>query len=146
MTTATSAIDKWAREEYKYGFVTDIETESFPPGLSEDTIRLISRKKEEPGWLLEWRLRAYRHWLGMTEPTWANIHYPPIDYQAIVYYSAPKQAGDGPKSLDEVDPKLLETYKKLGIPLQEQAMLAGGAVSGSRHHNLRPCNGCERHS
>ncbi len=128
MTTATSAIDKWAREEYKYGFVTDIETESFPPGLSEDTIRLISRKKEEPGWLLEWRLRAYRHWLGMTEPTWANIHYPPIDYQAIVYYSAPKQTGDGPKSLDEVDPKLLETYKKLGIPLQEQAMLAGVAV------------------
>ena len=128
MTTATSAIDKWAREEYKYGFVTDIETESFPPGLSEDTIRLISRKKEEPGWLLEWRLRAYRHWLGMKEPTWANIHYPPIDYQAIVYYSAPKQAGDGPKSLDEVDHKLLETYKKLGIPLQEQAMLAGVAV------------------
>ncbi len=127
MTTATSTIEQWANQEYKYGFVTEIETDSAPPGLNEDIIRLISRKKNEPDWLLEWRLRAYRHWLTMKEPTWANIHYPPIDYQAISYYSAPKQK-DGPKSLDDVDPKLLETYEKLGIPLEERAILAGVAV------------------
>ena len=128
MTTATSTIDQWENQEYRYGFVTDIETDSLPPGLNEDVIRVISSKKGEPEWLLEWRLKSYRHWLTMTEPTWANIKYPPIDYQKIVYYSAPKQNKDGPKSLDEVDPKLLETYKKLGIPLQEQAVLAGVAV------------------
>jgi len=120
-------LERWAKQQYKYGFVTDIETESVPPGLNEDTIRAISAKKGEPEFMLEWRLRAYRHWLTMTEPTWANIHYPPIDYQAIVYYSAPKQK-KGLKSLDEVDPKLLETYAKLGIPLSERAALAGVAV------------------
>ena len=120
-------MERWAKQQYKYGFVTDIETESVPPGLNEDTIRAISAKKGEPEFMLEWRLRAYRHWLTMTEPTWANIHYPPIDYQAIVYYSAPKQK-KGLKSLDEVDPKLLETYAKLGIPLSERAALAGVAV------------------
>ena len=128
MTTATDTIDRWASEEYKYGFVTDIESESLPPGLNEDVIRHISAVKQEPEWLLEWRLKAYRHWQTMTEPTWANLKYPPIDYQQIVYYSAPKQDKDRPKSLDEVDPKLLETYEKLGIPLEERAILAGVAV------------------
>jgi Fe-S cluster assembly protein SufB len=114
--------------EYKAGFVTDIEAESVPPGLSEDVIRLISTKKNEPQWLLDWRLKAFRHWLTMKEPTWQNVHYPPIDYQAIVYYSAPKSNKNAPKSLDEVDPKLLETYEKLGIPLREREKLAGVAV------------------
>jgi len=114
--------------EYKAGFVTDIEAETIPAGLSEDVIRLISAKKNEPEWLLAWRLKAYRHWLTMTEPTWQNVHYPPIDYQSIVYYSAPKTTKDAPKSLEEVDPKLLETYEKLGIPLRERAKLAGVAV------------------
>jgi Fe-S cluster assembly protein SufB len=117
-----------AGREYQAGFVTDIESEAIPAGLSEDVIRLISAKKAEPEWMLEWRLKAYRHWLTMTEPTWPNVHYPPIDYQSIVYYSAPKQQKDGPKSLDDVDPKLLETYEKLGIPLRERAKLAGVAV------------------
>jgi Fe-S cluster assembly protein SufB len=117
-----------AGREYQAGFVTDIESEAIPAGLSEDVIRLISAKKAEPEWMLEWRLKAYRHWLTMTEPTWPNVHYPPIDYQSIVYYSAPKQNKNGPKSLDEVDPKLLETYEKLGIPLRERAKLAGVAV------------------
>ncbi len=128
MTTATSTIDQWANREYEYGFVTDIESESLPPGLNEDVVRFISNKKGEPEWLLDWRLKSYRHWLTMTEPSWANISYPPIDYQKIVYYSAPKREEDKPQSLDEVDPKLLETYKKLGIPLHEQAVLAGVAV------------------
>jgi Fe-S cluster assembly protein SufB len=114
--------------EYKAGFVTDIDSDSVPPGLSEDVIRLISAKKGEPAWLLEWRLKAYRQWLTMTEPTWQNVHYPPIDYQAIVYYSAPRSNANAPKSLDEVDPKLLETYEKLGIPLRERGKLAGVAV------------------
>jgi Fe-S cluster assembly protein SufB len=113
---------------YKAGFVTDIESESVPPGLNEDVVRLISEKKSEPEWLLDWRLKALRQWLTMKEPTWQNVHYPPIDYQAIVYYSAPKSRKDGPKSLDEVDPKLLETYEKLGIPLREREKLAGVAV------------------
>jgi Fe-S cluster assembly protein SufB len=116
-----------ALREYSAGFVTDIESESVPPGLNEDVIRLISAKKGEPEFLLEWRLKAYRHWLTMQEPAWANVHYPPIDYQSIVYYSAPKKK-DGPKSLSEVDPKLLETYEKLGVPLHERARLAGVAV------------------
>ncbi|TDJ56180.1 MAG: Fe-S cluster assembly protein SufB [Planctomycetota bacterium] len=129
MSTATDAtLEQWRQQDYKYGFYTDIETDSVPPGLNEDIVRHISAKKNEPKWLLEWRLKAYRHWLTMTEPTWPNITYPPIDYQAIIYYSAPKMAGDGPKSLDEVDPKLLETYEKLGIPLSERAALAGVAV------------------
>ncbi|MHC4419864.1 MAG: Fe-S cluster assembly protein SufB [Planctomycetota bacterium] len=121
-------LEKWRSQEYKYGFYTDIEADSAPPGLNEDIVRLISAKKKEPGWLLEWRLKAYRHWLTMIEPTWPNVHYPPIDYQSIIYYSAPRQAKDGPKSLDEVDPKLLETYEKLGIPLHEREVLAGVAV------------------
>jgi Fe-S cluster assembly protein SufB len=128
MTKSASAIERWANEEYKYGFVTDIESDSVPPGLSEEVIGHISAKKGEPPWLLEWRLKSYRHWLTMKEPKWANLHYPPIDYQSIVYYSAPKQQKDGPKSLEEVDPKLLETYEKLGIPLEERAALAGVAV------------------
>src|SRR5215471_9759032 len=114
--------------EYPYGFVTEIEEDSVPAGLSEEIIRTISAKKNEPDWMLEWRLKAYRHWLTMKEPTWANVHYPPIDYQSIVYYSAPKRRADAPKSLEEVDPKLLETYEKLGIPLRERAKLAGVAV------------------
>ncbi|MEQ9607163.1 MAG: Fe-S cluster assembly protein SufB [Kiloniellaceae bacterium] len=111
--------------QYKYGFVTDIEAETAPKGLNEDIIRFISAKKEEPEWLLAWRLKAYRHWQTMPEPKWAKVQFPPIDYQDSYYYSAPKE---GPKSLDEVDPKLLETYAKLGIPLNEQKMLAGVAV------------------
>ncbi|HIN46013.1 MAG TPA: Fe-S cluster assembly protein SufB, partial [Candidatus Marinimicrobia bacterium] len=107
---------------------TDIEQETFPPGLNEDVICAISAKKEEPAWLTEWRLKAYRHWLKMEEPTWPNVHYNPVDYQAISYYSAPKSQADGPQSLDEVDAELLETYNKLGIPLEEQKLLAGVAV------------------
>ncbi len=117
-----------ATEKYKYGFVTDIEMDHAPKGLSEDIVRFISAKKEEPEWLLEWRLKAYRHWLTMPEPEWAKVSHPPIDYQDSYYYAAPKSPDDGPKSLDEVDPKLLETYEKLGIPLKEQEMLAGVAV------------------
>jgi len=114
-------------EKYKYGFFTDIESEKAPLGLTEETVRFISAKKEEPEWLLEWRLDAFRRWLTMTEPTWAKVSYPPIDFQDAYYYAAPKQKVR-PKSLDEVDPKLLETYEKLGIPLTEQKMLAGVAV------------------
>ncbi|MEX0924119.1 MAG: Fe-S cluster assembly protein SufB [Rhodovibrionaceae bacterium] len=114
--------------KYKYGFVTDIESDTAPKGLNEDIIRFISAKKEEPEWLLEWRLKAYRHWLTMPEPGWAKVDFPQIDYQESYYYSAPKSKDDAPKSLDEVDPKLLETYEKLGIPLREQEMLAGVAV------------------
>jgi len=116
------------RREYSAGFVTSIESETIAPGLSEEVIRLISARKQEPEWLLEFRLKAYRRWLKMEQPKWAHVHYPPIDYQSISYYSQPKSYKDGPKSLDEVDPKLLETYKKLGIPLKEQEMLAGVAV------------------
>ncbi len=120
-------LEQLAKQEYKWGFVTDIESETIPPGLNEDVIRLISRKKEEPEFMLEWRLRAYRHWCKMKEPRWAHLRYPKIDFQAISYYSAPKK-GQGPKSLDEVDPELLATYEKLGIPLEEQKLLAGVAV------------------
>ena len=115
--------------KYKYGFFTDIEAETAPKGLSEDIVRFISAKKGEPEWLLEWRLKAYRHWLTMEEPDWAKLHYPPIDYQDSYYYSAPKTT-PGPKSLDEVDPELLKTYEKLGIPLKEQAILAGVEGAG----------------
>src|SRR5437667_7700024 len=127
MPAAMPAIEKWAASDYKYGFVTDIDADSVPAGLSEDVIRTISAKKNEPEFMLDWRLKAYRHWLTMKEPAWHNVRYPPIDYQAIVYYSAPKQKKQV-GSLDEVDPKLLETYAKLGIPLQEQMLLAGVAV------------------
>ncbi|HSC33859.1 MAG TPA: Fe-S cluster assembly protein SufB [Thermodesulfobacteriota bacterium] len=120
-------LEKLAEQEYKYGFFTDIEQEIAPKGLGEDTIRLISSKKEEPEWLLEWRLKAYRHWLTMKEPRWAHVSFPPIDYQNISYYAAPK-AKAGPKSLDEIDPEIRKTYEKLGIPLDEQMMLAGVAV------------------
>jgi Fe-S cluster assembly protein SufB len=115
-------------EKYKYGFVTDIEMERAPKGLSEDTVRFISAKKGEPEWMLEWRLGAYRRWREMREPNWARVHYEPIDYENAYYYAAPKGSADGPKSLDEIDPKLIETYNKLGIPLHEQMLLAGVAV------------------
>jgi Fe-S cluster assembly protein SufB len=128
MSTATETIEGLVQQEYKYGFVTDVETESAPPGLNEDIIRLISHKKKEPEWLLEWRLKAFRNWQTMKEPKWQFVKYPPINFQDITYYSAPKQKTDGPKSLDEVDPKLLETYEKLGIPLRERGRLAGVAV------------------
>src|SRR6266446_4807779 len=128
MSTATETIEGLVQKEYKYGFYTDVETDSAPPGLNEDIVRLISKKKNEPQFMLDWRLKAYRHWLTMKEPTWPHVHYPPIDYQRSVYYSAPKKKGDGPKSLEEVDPKLLETYEKLGIPLKERERLAGVAV------------------
>ncbi len=128
MPTATDTIEDLVKTEYKYGFVTDVETESAPPGLSEDTIRMISRKKNEPEWLTDWRLKAYRHWLTMTEPTWQKAHHEKINYQDIVYFSQPKPKKNAPKSLDEVDPKLLETYEKLGIPLRERERLAGVAV------------------
>jgi Fe-S cluster assembly protein SufB len=123
----SSSVETLVNKEYKYGFVTDIESDVAPKGLSEDTIRMISAKKGEPAWLLDWRLRAYRGWLKMTEPHWSNVKYEPIDYQAIRYYSAPRTAKPL-GSLDEVDPKLLETYEKLGIPLSEQKLLAGVAV------------------
>src|SRR6185436_8614842 len=122
-------IEELIDREYEHGFYTDIETDSVPPGLSEDVIRAISAKKNEPPFMLEWRLKAYRHWLTMTEPTWANVKYPKIDYQDIIYYSAPKlkkQVG----SLEEIDPELLKTYEKLGISLGEQKRLSGGAVAG----------------
>ncbi|MEM9554888.1 MAG: Fe-S cluster assembly protein SufB [Acidobacteriota bacterium] len=128
MSTSTQTIETLARQDYKYGFVTDIEQEVIPKGLDENVVRLISAKKEEPEWLLEWRLKAFRQWRAMTEPTWPNVHYPPIDFQDISYYAAPKSDADRPKSLDEVDPELLATYEKLGIPLREQEMLAGVAV------------------
>ncbi|MGO2382014.1 MAG: Fe-S cluster assembly protein SufB, partial [Halomonas sp.] len=121
-------MEQLVRREYKDGFVTDIESDTLPPGLDENTIAFISKKKGEPEWMLEWRLDAYRQWLAMKEPSWAHLDYPPIDYQAISYFSAPKRPEDGPQSLDEVDPKLLETYEKLGIPLHERAALAGVAV------------------
>src|SRR3569832_1833235 len=125
---AKQSIDALVKREYTAGFVTDIETDSLPPGLNEDIIRALSAKKDEPEFLLEWRLNAFRHWLTMQVPIWAHVHYPPIDYQALSYYSAPKPKKAGPKSLDEVDPQLLETYEKLGIPLHERARLAGVAV------------------
>ena len=128
MATPNAEVEALVRREYQHGFVTDLEADTVPPGLDEDVIRLISSKKGEPEFLLEWRLKAYRHWLTMSEPRWANVSHTPIDYDEISYYSAPKSKDDGPKSLDEVDPKLLETYEKLGIPLEERAVLAGIAV------------------
>ena len=128
MPTPVTNVEELTLQEYKYGFVTDIETETVPRGLSEDIVRRISAIKREPEFMLEWRLRAYRQWLKMTEPTWANVHYPKIDYQDIIYYAAPKLKTDAPKSLDEVDPELLATYEKLGVPLREREILAGVAV------------------
>src|SRR4051795_4588263 len=127
MSTATETIEGFVKQEYKYGFVTDIEADSAPPGLNEDIVRFISHKKGEPDWLLQWRLKAYRHWLTMEQPNWPFLPYGygPIDYQAASYFSAPKAKLN---SLNEVDPELLATYEKLGIPLQERAALAGVAV------------------
>src|SRR5438874_2104238 len=128
VSTSAKALQELTSRQYKYGFVTDIETDTVPRGLSEDVIRLISAKKNEPEFMLEWRLKAFRHWLTMKEPRWQNVRYPPIDYQDIVYYSAPRPKGEGPKSLDEVDPELLKAFDKLGIPLEERTRLAGVAV------------------
>jgi len=125
---ATQEMEQLVQREYTAGFVTDIESETLPPGLDEQTITFISNKKGEPEWMLEWRLDAFRKWQKMTSPSWAHLDFPPIDYQAISYFSAPKRPEDRPQSLDEVDPKLLETYEKLGIPLHERAALAGVAV------------------
>jgi Fe-S cluster assembly protein SufB len=131
MTTAKNAVQEVADAQYRYGFTTDIEEESLPPGLSEETVRWISAKKDEPEWLLEWRLKAYRHFMKLQEqgrvPKWANVHYPPIDFQAISYYAAPKAKLEL-ESLDQVDAEILRTYEKLGIPLEEQKRLAGVAV------------------
>ncbi len=132
MKSANDTLEELAGREYKYGFITDIESDTVPPGLNEDIIRVISAKKNEPEFMLEWRLKAYRHWAKLektqAEPKWAMVHYPAIDYQSISYYSAPKNKGAAPKSLAEVDPELLNTYEKLGIPLREQERLAGVAV------------------
>ncbi|HQR48255.1 MAG TPA: Fe-S cluster assembly protein SufB [Steroidobacteraceae bacterium] len=128
MSNTPTDLDAIVGQKYRHGFVTEIESDTVPPGLDEDVIRLISRKKGEPQFMLDWRLKAYRHWLTMRRPDWAQLRIAPIDYQAISYYSAPKVRSDGPKSLDEVDPKLLATYEKLGVPLHERARLAGVAV------------------
>jgi Fe-S cluster assembly protein SufB len=128
MSSTSHDINDLVGQSYRHGFVTDIESDTVPPGLNEDVIRLISRKKNEPEFLLNWRLGAYRHWLTMSPPNWAQLKIAPIDYQAISYYSAPKPNANAPKSLDEVDPKLLATYDKLGVPLHERARLAGVAV------------------
>jgi Fe-S cluster assembly protein SufB len=125
MSENAQTLEQLAERGYEFGFVTDVEQETVPPGLNEEVIRLISTKKEEPEWLLEWRLNAFRHWQTMQEPEWARVHHPPIDYQAISYYAAPKSKGDGPQSLDEVDPEILKTYERLGIPLAEQEVLSG---------------------
>jgi len=127
VSTSTQTIEELANREYRYGFVTDVEQDSAPRGLDEDIVRLISAKKGEPEWLLEWRLKAYRTWLTMKEPTWANVKYGPIDYQDIIYYAAPKKK-PALQSLDEVDPEIRRTFEKLGIPLDEQKLLSGVAV------------------
>jgi Fe-S cluster assembly protein SufB len=128
MATKPQDLEQLIRGKYRHGFVTDVVSDTLPPGLDEDVIRIVSAKKGEPGFMLEWRLQAYRHWLTMQEPAWAHVRHAPIDYQDISYYSAPKRDPNAPKSLEEVDPKLLETYEKLGIPLHERAKLAGVAV------------------
>src|SRR4026209_2683492 len=129
MSTSTETIEQLASREYKYGFVTEVESETIPKGLSEEVVRLISQKKNEPEWLLVWRLKAYRLWLTMKEPTWQNVKYYPINYQDIIYYSAPKKK-KVLNSLDEVDPEVKATFDKLGIPIEEQKMLSGVAVDG----------------
>jgi Fe-S cluster assembly protein SufB len=128
MSNTATDINELVGRAYQHGFVTDIDSDTVPPGLDESVVRLISAKKKEPRFLLDWRLRAFEHWQGMKVPRWAHLHHPPLDFQAISYYSAPRAKTDGPKSLDEVDPKLLETYAKLGVPLHERARLAGVAV------------------
>ena len=128
MSSTQETVDDLMQTGYEHGFVTEIESDTVPPGLSEATIRTISARKQEPEWMLEWRLKAYRHWLTLDAPAWAHVAHPPIDYQAISYYSAPRKKTDGPKSLDEIDPQLLDAYNKLGIPLEEQKALAGVAV------------------
>jgi len=128
VSTESENLESIVNRRYQHGFITDIESEGLPPGLDEDVVRAISALKKEPAFMLEWRLKAYRLWTEMQEPTWAHVHYPPIDFNEISYYSAPKSDKDKPQSLDEVDPKLLETYDKLGIPLHERARLAGVAV------------------
>jgi Fe-S cluster assembly protein SufB len=128
LTAAATQLDDLISGEYRHGFITDLAADALPRGLSEDVVRLISAKKNEPPFMLEWRLAAFRHWLTMTEPNWATVRHPPIDYQDIIYYSAPKSQKDGPKSLDDVDPELLRVYEKLGVPLKEREMLAGVAV------------------
>jgi len=128
MSSTPQDLEDLVGQKYQHGFVTDIDSDTLPPGLDEDVIRVISRKKAEPEFLLDWRLKAFRHWQTMTEPHWAQLRYKPIDYQSISYYSAPKSKKDGPKSLADVDPKLLATYDKLGVPLHERARLAGVAV------------------
>lgn len=130
MATRTQDLDHFVSDEYPHGFVTDLDEDRLEPGLSEEVIRTISAKKNEPEFMLEWRLQAYRHWLTLKVPAWAKLHHPAVDFNSIIYYAAPSSAASGPKSLDEVDPKLLKTYEKLGIPLHEQAQLAGvkGAV------------------
>ena len=125
MVSNQNQFNDLVEKKYDAGFVTDIEQDTAPVGLDESTIHLISTKKDEPQWMLEWRLKAYQRFLQMKEPSWAHVDYPPIDLQSISYYAAPKTDADRPKSLDEIDPKLLETYEKLGIPLEEQKMLAG---------------------
>jgi len=128
MSQEAETLQEFADQKYKYGFVTDIESDFAPKGLSEEIVRFISKKKNEPAWMLELRLAAFRRWRTMTEPNWARVHYPPIDFQDAYYYAAPKVKIDAPTSLDEVDPELLKTYEKLGIPLSEQKMLTGIAV------------------
>jgi Fe-S cluster assembly protein SufB len=125
LSVSDTSVESLVHREYQAGFITDIESDTLPPGLDESVVRYISARKGEPDWMTEWRLTAYRGWLQMREPQWAHVHYPPIDFQAISYFSAPKATGDGPKSLDEVDPELLRTYERLGIPLHEQEILAG---------------------
>ncbi len=128
MSKQNQELDKFVGGQYKHGFVTDIQSDTIPPGLDESVVRLVSKKKNEPEFMLDWRLQAFAHWQTMETPVWAHVHYPPIDFQEISYFSAPKTPDDAPRSLDEVDPKLLETYDKLGIPLHERARLAGVAV------------------
>src|SRR5438874_11723708 len=127
MSTSTETIEQLANREYKYGFYSDVDSETIPKGLNEDVVRLISQKKNEPEWLLEWRLKAYRLWLTMKETTWQNVTYGPIDYQNIIYYAAPKKR-PALQSLDEVDPEIRRTFEKLGIPLHEQKLFSGVAV------------------
>ena len=128
MSSTATEVSELIGREYKEGFVTEIESATLPPGLDEDVIRAVSAKKNEPDFMLDWRLDAFERWQKMNEPAWAHVDYAPIDFQGISYYSAPRSQADGPASLDEVDPKLLETYNKLGIPLEEQKFLAGVAV------------------
>src|SRR5579863_6837597 len=128
MSESAKQLESLIARGYQLGFVTDIDADTVPPGLDEDVVRLISRKKQEPAFLTEWRLKALRHWFSMQEPHWAQLRVAPIDYQGISYYSAPKTRNDGPQTLADVDPKLLETYEKLGVPLHERARLAGVAV------------------